>query len=165
MHYFKLNVDGARSINGKIGVGGVLRDSTGAWVSGFYANLGCGSVLQAEAWGLLLGLQMAISHHAHHLLVESDSQVLVSLVQHDVDDLHPLKTITDCCQTLQRQLHSCDLKHVYREVNQVADILSKFGLDAEIGVHFMEQPPPQVNSSLLDDLCGSPRIRTINSEL
>ncbi|PRQ39537.1 hypothetical protein RchiOBHm_Chr4g0426311 [Rosa chinensis] len=48
-----------------------------------------------------------------------------------------------------------------KEINQVADVLSKAGLDTDIGVHFMEQPPPQVMPSLLDDLCESPRFRNV----
>ncbi|PRQ51455.1 putative ribonuclease H-like domain, reverse transcriptase zinc-binding domain-containing protein [Rosa chinensis] len=160
-HYFKLNVDGARGPNGLIGAGGVLRDHSGTWISGFSASLGNGTVLQAEAWGLLLGLQLASKNRCQHLIVECDSEVLVNLINNGVNDLHPLRSVLCSCQFLRGQFLSCDIRHVYREINLVADLLSKDGVGADLGVHFMEQPPPQVINALLDDLCASPRSRTV----
>lgn len=43
----------------------------------------------------------------------------------------------------------------------VADSLSKCSIGTEFGVKFFEQPPPQVTSVLLDDLCDVPRSRNI----
>lgn len=48
---------------------------------------------------------------------------------------------------------------MYRDINLVADVLSKCSLEGELGVQFMEQPPPQI-VNLLDDLCDSPRFKT-----
>ncbi|PRQ34972.1 putative ribonuclease H-like domain-containing protein [Rosa chinensis] len=81
VNFYKLNVDGARSQNGQIGAGGVLRDYYGSWISGFSANLGCGSVLNAEIWGLLLGLRLAHNLSCLYLMVESDSEVLVNMIK------------------------------------------------------------------------------------
>ncbi|CAL9024543.1 unnamed protein product [Prunus brigantina] len=45
----KINSDGSQNnTTGQIGVVGVLRDATGAWLKGYYVNLGIGSVLEAE---------------------------------------------------------------------------------------------------------------------
>ncbi|PRQ29678.1 putative ribonuclease H-like domain-containing protein [Rosa chinensis] len=161
MNWIKLNVDGARNHAGMISAGGVVRDHSGSWLCGFFANSGCGTVLQAEFWGLLLGLKMSIDAHYQHVLVESDSEVLVKLMNDGVDALHPLKSVINSCQALQRQFQRCEIKHIYREVNKVADVLSKIGLDSEIGMHFMMQPPPQVITILLDDSCETPCFRSI----
>ncbi|PRQ45693.1 putative ribonuclease H-like domain-containing protein [Rosa chinensis] len=150
---------------GKIGAGGVIRSHDGSWVAGFYANLGSGSVLQSEAWGLLLGLKLAYDNQCSHLYVESDSETLINMVKNGVDEVHPLKTILNCCSFLQQKFLSFDIRHTYREVNAVADILSKDRLQAEAGVHVMLHPPPQVINSLLDDLCEFPRVRIVNSEV
>lgn len=32
--------------------------------------------------------------------------------------------------------------HIYREMDTVADALSKFSEDSQFGIEFMEQPPP-----------------------
>lgn len=45
---FTLNRDGSRSTYGCIGVGGVIRNSKGDWVSGFSVNLGKCQILEAE---------------------------------------------------------------------------------------------------------------------
>ncbi|PRQ20104.1 putative ribonuclease H-like domain-containing protein [Rosa chinensis] len=104
---------------------------------------------------------MSIDAHYQHVLVESDSEVLVKLMNDGVDALHHLKSVINSCQALHRQFQRCEIKHIYREVNKVADVLSKIGLDSEIGVHFMMQPPPQVITILLDDLCETPCFRSI----
>ncbi|PRQ37815.1 putative RNA-directed DNA polymerase [Rosa chinensis] len=165
LNWCKLNIDGARERSGKIGAGGVLRDSSGSWISGFTANLGCGSVIQAEAWGLLLGLRMSVTAHCQNIIIESDSDILVTLVNQEVDELHPLKSIINSCQYLMQKFVSCEVKHVFREINMVADMLSKCSLTEDLGVHFMEQPPPQVINLLLDDLCESPKFRTVVSHM
>ncbi|CAL8152452.1 unnamed protein product [Prunus armeniaca] len=56
----KINFDGSRNnTTGQIGVAGVLRDATSAWLKGYYVNLGIGSVLEAELWGIFWGLSLA----------------------------------------------------------------------------------------------------------
>lgn len=113
--WFKLDVDGARSGNGLIGVGGVIRDSTGSWCAGFAACNEKGSVLEAEIWGLLLGLELAATNLCIHLLVDCDSAILVEMINKGLDDLHPLKTMIDNCRFLQNGFSTCEIRHVYRK--------------------------------------------------
>lgn len=68
--FFKLNVDGTRSLSGLIGAGGVIRDCHGNWCHDFMRNIGTGEVLLAEAWGLVTGLQLAKEINITHLMVE-----------------------------------------------------------------------------------------------
>ncbi|KAE8730895.1 hypothetical protein F3Y22_tig00002847pilonHSYRG00096 [Hibiscus syriacus] len=57
-----LNVDAALPNLTKAGsVGGVFRDSEGNWLYGFHKSIGITDVLQAEPWGLLVGLDLAHS--------------------------------------------------------------------------------------------------------
>ncbi|KAL6137995.1 hypothetical protein ACLB2K_063283 [Fragaria x ananassa] len=78
--FYKLNVDDSRSRNGDIGVGGVIKDGSGCWKNGFMINIGSGDVLQAEAWGLFYGIQLALDMQISNLEVESDSAVLINLL-------------------------------------------------------------------------------------
>lgn len=91
--FYKLNVDGSRSRNGDIGAGGVTRDGSGCWKNGFMINIGSGDVLQAEAWGLFYGIQLALDMQISNLEVESDSAVLINLLQNYDSECHPLGTI------------------------------------------------------------------------
>ena len=54
----------------------------------------------------------------------------------------------------------CSLIHIYREMNNTADIFSKCCLDGEMGVHSMALPP-FIIQALLDDLSDSPRFRKV----
>lgn len=111
-------------------------------------------LLVMEVWGLLLGLKLAATNLCIHLLVECDSAILVEMVYKGLDDLHPLKTI-DNCRFLQNGFSTCEIRHVYRETNMVAEILSKCKLGADLGVVYFSQPPPHVSNALGDDLWHS----------
>ncbi|PRQ26177.1 putative RNA-directed DNA polymerase [Rosa chinensis] len=127
--WVKLNVDGARSnLHGNIGAGGVIRDQFGNWINGFLAHFGHGEVLEAEAWGMRLGLKLAADIGMDKVVVECDSKVLVNLVNNGVDELCPLKTVIDYCLHLQAGFSECIISHVFREVNTVADALSRCNL-------------------------------------
>ncbi|XVF12326.1 hypothetical protein REPUB_Repub08aG0106800 [Reevesia pubescens] len=55
----KLNVDGARSINGELSVGGLCRDAQGVCIFGFQKKIGRGAIICAELHAILLGLSLA----------------------------------------------------------------------------------------------------------
>ncbi|KAK9939901.1 hypothetical protein M0R45_016581 [Rubus argutus] len=79
--FFKLNIDGTRQgSSGKIGAGGVIRCSSSNWIKAFQVNLGIGDVLDAETWSLFYGLKLALKCSIDHLLIESDSAILVKLI-------------------------------------------------------------------------------------
>lgn len=61
-------------------------------------NIGSGEVLQAEPWGLVTGLQIAKELDITHILVESDSAVLVSLIHSSDLELQPLGTLLLNCK-------------------------------------------------------------------
>lgn len=128
---FKLNVDGSGNAAGMIGAGGLKRDCDGNWCFGFSKNIGQGEVLQAEAFGLITGLQSAVDLHISHIMVETDSAVLVNLVQSSDLDMHPLGTVIASCNFLMNKFDSCPISHVYRER---VDCLAKKSLDHELGI-------------------------------
>ncbi|KAL6218271.1 hypothetical protein ACLB2K_011486 [Fragaria x ananassa] len=98
--FHKLNVDGSRTKSGEIGAGGVIKDSSGCWSGGFMINIGTGEVLQAEAWGLFKGIQMDLNIKISKSEVESDSAVLVNLLQNSNMELHPSGIIVTNCRSM-----------------------------------------------------------------
>ncbi|PRQ31855.1 putative ribonuclease H-like domain-containing protein [Rosa chinensis] len=159
--HFKLNVDGSKNDKGQIGAGGVIRNNEGVWCKGFMQHIGYGEVLQAEAWGLVTGLQIAVDMQIKHLDVESDSAILINLIQSKDIDLHPLGTLILNCRSLMNHFESCSIKHIHRERNMVADILAKHSLDNELGVCRMDTNPPFMNQVLMDDIDGLVRPRMV----
>jgi ribonuclease HI len=159
--FFKLNVDGTRSLSGMIGAGGVIRDYNGNWCHGFMRNIGKGEVLQAEAWGLFTGLQIAKELKITHLMVESDSAVLISLIHSSQLQLHPLGTLLMNCKSIMNNFNHCSVSHIHRERNMVADCLAKKSIDHEFGLCRLTTMPVFVRSSVLDDLGGLVRLRSL----
>ncbi|XP_040374675.1 uncharacterized protein LOC121052843 [Rosa chinensis] len=127
--------------------------------------MGYGKVIEAEAWGMLLGLQMAYQLNIPKIIVECDLELIVQLLNNGVDNLHPLKSVIDSCLQMKVGFEDCTVAHVYRAVNMVADVLSKCSLDIDIGTIYMEQPPPQVINAFLDDLSEVPRSRKVCNAL
>lgn len=158
---FKLNVDGTRAANGMIGVGGVIRDWNGSWIHGFMLNIGIGEVLQAEAWGLFSGLQLAKDLGINHIMVESDSAILIALLHSADMDLHPLGTIIQNCKNMISWFATCSISHIHRERNMTADCLAKRSIEADFGLCRLPDMPEFVAAVLLDDMAGRTRPRTI----
>ena len=104
---------------------------------------------------------MAAKLRIERLDVECDSELLVNMINHGVNELHPLKTIINSCVDLQKTFVNCKVMHIYREINKVADSLAKCRLDGDLDVHSLDQPPVHITQALLDDLCGFPCFRNV----
>lgn len=77
---FKLNTDGAYDKKSKTdGGGGLIRNHNGDWIIG-YANYNYAhSAIHMEILAFYNGLRLALSNNLVHLIVETDSQVMVQL--------------------------------------------------------------------------------------
>ncbi|MBA0654386.1 hypothetical protein Goklo_021400, partial [Gossypium klotzschianum] len=53
--------------------GGIVRDSNGKWIFGFCRYLGCCTVLDAELWGILDGLNLIMDQGFEGILIQIDS--------------------------------------------------------------------------------------------
>lgn len=79
--WVKLNCDGAlKSASGCASCGGLLRGVDCRWIRGFCRFLGDVSIHKAEAWAMLEGLRLATSFGVAQLIFESDSLLLVNVV-------------------------------------------------------------------------------------
>ncbi|KAL6178888.1 hypothetical protein ACLB2K_050405 [Fragaria x ananassa] len=123
-NFFKLNIDGTRATaSGKIGAGGVIGNHAGTWIIGFQINLGVGEIVIVEAWGLFYGLKLAEKLQISNLEVESDSAILVNLMQSSNLALHPLGSLLDGCCKLMSRMKNAKLSHIFRDMT--ADALAK----------------------------------------
>jgi ribonuclease HI len=89
----------------------------------------------AELWGLIKGLQLAIKYNFTKLLVEGDSQVIISLLRRLVnganpDSISPSWRLSHGLQIIAGLMHPTRViipAHVRRKANQVADELANLG--------------------------------------
>lgn len=72
-------------------------------------NIGNVEVLQSESWGLVTGLKLAKELDITHIVVESDSVVLVNLMQSSELELHPLGTLRLNCKALMESFTCCSV--------------------------------------------------------
>ncbi|CAL1354257.1 unnamed protein product [Linum trigynum] len=153
--WWKLNTDGAAQSNpGMATAGGVLRNCWGDWISGFCSKLGTGSALLAELWGILQGLQLAWRKGAQFLILESDSQSALNLIEQRSDPVHPYSMILGAIRRMIAQSWVVQLVHTYRERNRVTDWLSKHSLVYPFGTHELDKPPTSLLSMRQDDVRG-----------
>nr|AFK45241.1 unknown [Lotus japonicus] len=127
--WVKLNTDGSYSVDEDCAAcGGVPRDHHGNFLLGFTMKVGVCSILHAELWGLVHGLRFVLGRGFSKILIEADSAGTIEFLNKGCPVVHP-------CFPLVREFHhlvgqNCYIhwKHVYREVNFVADSFAKNGL-------------------------------------
>ncbi|CAL9021386.1 unnamed protein product [Prunus brigantina] len=159
---FKLNVDGScKTDSWKICAGGLLRDSNGAWICGFSANIGIGNIYEAELWSLFRGLHMAWDKGIRSLDIECDSLSVVSLIAQACNHAHPLFCLIEDCKLLLKRNWRCNVSHIYREQNRAADHLANLGYELPLGLHIYESAPISLSSFLLDDEIGRAQSRAV----
>ena len=87
--WYKLNSNGSSEGNpGKVGGGGLIRNSDAIWISGYARNIGSASSVLVELRALRDGFALALSLGLTHL-VELDALVVVSFLDSFVD-VHPI---------------------------------------------------------------------------
>ncbi|KAF7829553.1 ribonuclease H [Senna tora] len=153
--WVKFNVDGARKDSLNLTTcGGVARDSSGRFLFGFVRDLGDGTVLNAELWGILSALEVSWHKGFKKIVVESDCLVAVKLVNDLVQMTHP-------CSAILSQIHhwatfdwEVRFVHVHREGNYAADALAAYAFSRPLGLHVLEAAPICLHQCLLDDLAG-----------
>lgn len=69
---------------------------------------------------------MALDKGARRVLLESDYAITVLFFKCIVHDLHSLAALLYGCHHLISQFDQCDLNHIYRERNIVADGLANW---------------------------------------
>ncbi|MCH79684.1 RNA-directed DNA polymerase (Reverse transcriptase) [Trifolium medium] len=80
-----LNVDGSSSNPGISGFGGLIHNADGAWVHGFFGNLGVTNILHAELMAIYKGLLLAWELNIKDLWCYSDSEMAIKLITEPVD--------------------------------------------------------------------------------
>ncbi|CAL2255075.1 unnamed protein product [Prunus armeniaca] len=160
----KINTDGSRnSDSGSIGAGGLLRDNYGAWIKGFSVNLGVGSVLEAELWGIFWGLHLAWESGFRFVEVESDSCVAVALLSSSTISTHPLFSLISCCKLKVQAGWKCSVKHIFREQNVAADVLASKSSVFGPGVLYFTKVPDFLVTCLAEDAIGVSRSRVVGA--
>jgi hypothetical protein len=125
--WYKLNFDGSVYHDGsaRASIGGAIRDSDGRVVLAFAEPTEHSTVGIVEARAMARVLRLALGLNLQRVVVEGDDLMLVRLLRGE-------DTRTRIPVALQKEIHGllrcfagCDVRHVYREGNQVAHTLCR----------------------------------------
>ncbi|GAU26057.1 hypothetical protein TSUD_225190 [Trifolium subterraneum] len=99
-----LNVDGSSLGNpGISGFGGLIRNADGAWVHGFFGNLGVNNILHAKLMAIYKGLLLAWELNIKDLWCYSDSEMAIKLISEPVDQWHHYTAIFNNIKDILRR--------------------------------------------------------------
>ncbi|XP_060171020.1 uncharacterized protein LOC132602004 [Lycium barbarum] len=124
----KLNTDGCCKGNpGEAAGGGILRGSNGQLVMAFHSYFGTTSNNVAECLAILKGLQWCNDHGFHDFVIESDSQMVIHMINGTYNT--PI-VLRDQIRKIRQTMSQGRIiaQHCFREANFVADHLANMGL-------------------------------------
>ncbi|GAU32767.1 hypothetical protein TSUD_323350 [Trifolium subterraneum] len=159
----KLNCDGAcKELGETAGCGGLFRVSDGRSIKGFSRKIGACDALHAEMWGMYLGMDIAWMDGLSHLIVESDSKVLINMVTNKCNIKGHTPSLIWRIQEFMQKDWQIRFVHTWREGNRSADWLANFSLTSSSwNPVIMESPPSELRRLLFDDFSGACMSRSV----
>ncbi|KAE8684745.1 hypothetical protein F3Y22_tig00111105pilonHSYRG00339 [Hibiscus syriacus] len=140
----KVNSDGSTKVNcGLASCGGVVRNSEGEWLVGFKKFLGMCSILEAEFWGIYVGLLCAWNIGLRKVIVKNDN-VNVSNTLQGIKQTSISLMIVDHIKCLLDREWEVRFNHVLRSGNKVADLLAKDVSPDITETRILHYPPHEV---------------------
>ncbi|CAO2203758.1 unnamed protein product [Urochloa humidicola] len=126
--WFKVNFDGSVYHDGSrwASIGGAIRDSAGRVVLAFAEPTEHSTVGIVEARAMIRGLRLALELGVERVIAEGDDLVLARLLRGEETQTRiPVAMQEEIVGLLRRFPGGHDVRHVYREGNQVAHTLCR----------------------------------------
>nr|KYP49325.1 Putative ribonuclease H protein At1g65750 family [Cajanus cajan] len=113
-----LHVDASfNTTSGQACIGGLVRDSNGRWLWGFFGAVEAVDALQVELLAILHGLRIVWSRRIQFVLC----------VTHDIQSTHRLTAILYSIKDLMHKPWTIQFEHSFREGNKCAYLLARRG--------------------------------------
>ncbi|KAL2517310.1 Uncharacterized protein Adt_13557 [Abeliophyllum distichum] len=151
---YKINTDGCVK-DGVASGGGIIIDSSGQCIRAFFSFYGDCTILEAELRAILDGIILAQRLGLSVLWVESDSTLAIHCITKGGGPWHIQATLRHIRHLLA--LDRDTITHIFREGNQVADLLASEGWDRRYYYEYSSQDLPRRHRSLVQiDRFGLP---------
>lgn len=126
---FKLNTDGFSLGNyGNGGTGGIVKNSNGDWVVGFFQHFPHATNNLMKLLALIKHLKLVLEHQLLPIKINIDSKEVILMLKQGNLLYNPL---LHECMLLLNKLRSILVHHCYKKQNMVEDALGKFGARME----------------------------------
>lgn len=161
MGWVNFNVDGCCKGNpGTTGGGGMIRNYNGEMIKAFAEFYGQGNNNLAEAKAMLYGVKLCCNCGFSKVIVESDSMLIVNLVN---QRMKPPWQLTQIIEQIREVTETGNFLfvHIFREGNAIADHLAKLGESSKT-FHIFNQVvslPMKIRASLKLDQDNMPNFR------
>ncbi|KAH0672410.1 hypothetical protein KY290_024651 [Solanum tuberosum] len=121
----KLNINGSfLENNGKVGIGGIARDTNGNFLFAFVVPIQCRDHNIAEALGAQFATKIVKDKGYEKCTIEMDSKIIVDMIQSNNSHNLKLRAIMEDIICLIDK-NDINFIHCFREANKVADYLAK----------------------------------------
>ena len=154
-NWYKLNTDGS-----SLGNPGLIRDSNGAWVSGYARAIGHTTSVAAESWAIRDGINLCINLNLANVVVELDAKIEVDLLLKEGRSMNDNDVIVANCREGLRRIPRVRVRHCYREANKCADALVRRGAVSSHDFVIYQSPPSDVAMLASLDAVGTLYERT-----
>ena len=154
--FIKLNTDGSFLDNpGMAGAGGLLRDSSGSWISRFSLSMGITTNNMAELGAVHQGLMLAWDLRFKFIQLEIDSMIVLIWLTTTTSNF-PLDVFPLLCDSrnLIERAWEVQVHHVYHEANECADVLAKQGNHQQQLLEIYNTCPNLVYQCFVRDMVG-----------
>ncbi|KAK4284805.1 hypothetical protein QN277_001587 [Acacia crassicarpa] len=125
----RMDVDGSVYNQHQAACGGVIRNSQGHWLMGFYKSLGISSVTEAEIHAIMTGLTVARHMGLQRAILYSDSLDAINTIMRNHYADHPFRDTIREIRDFLLQDWSVEIRHMPRENIAYADYMAKLGQD------------------------------------
>ncbi|KAF7832314.1 putative ribonuclease H protein At1g65750 family [Senna tora] len=110
--WIKFNVDGSHCPHtDSSSCGGIARDNNGTWILGFAHRIGRSNSFQAEAWAVWSALRIAKDRNWPKVIIETDSFVVMQMIQQGCPNPHPLDFLFRKIRSLMNTWNSIVINH------------------------------------------------------
>lgn len=128
-----LNVDATMGTRRRtVGIGGVLRNSVGAWYGGFASLYPVSRSEECEAWVVLKDMEWAWQQGIQILQIQIDAEIVVNWINGDVFSEGPARLIIMRCRQWLAERWDVTVVFVNKEKNQVANAFARMACWNEI---------------------------------
>ncbi|KAK8575719.1 hypothetical protein V6N12_063385 [Hibiscus sabdariffa] len=149
--WIKVNVDAAvNALDQRAFVGGVYRDSDGAWLHGFSRNIGRCSVVLAELWAILEALRRAWEKGYRFVVLESDCADAVRMILGS-SEVFVGHALVAAIQSYIRRDWQLSISWIPRACNVCADRLVAFGRGQIEAVVDYTVPPTELLDLVMEE--------------
>lgn len=145
---------------GLAGFGGLVTDSTGAFLKGFYGSVGYSNILHAGIQALYHGLSLCWDWGFRKIVCFLDSTYAIDLIQNGNPKLHKFGNVIALIRNLIAREWEIHIQHTLREGHHCTDFLAKMGASGNSGLVTVESPPVGMGNLLLTDAMGITFLRS-----